>query len=313
MREADNPDGGARSRPSLRELEVLHAVIATRKTTAAAHRLGISQPAVSRAIGALEARVGRQLFLRDGGRLVPTADAFALDREASPIFAAMERLDGWPTAQRAGSLLRVVAPPTFAQNFLPDLVARFLAAEPDLRMQMEIGRSGDVISAVAEGAADIGFVNSPTNHAGIAVEVLRRSRAHCVMWPDHALAGRPLVGPADLVEAPLVALTRRFASRAVLDRAFDDAGVAPRIVLEGTTSAFVVDMVRRRVGVTIINPFPLTLIEDPGLVFVPFDAPIEFETSVLLPAAGATLPAARRFADFVRAEQPTDAYTTTLR
>ena len=93
MRETDSDDENTRSsRPSVRELEVLHAVITTRKTTAAAQRLGGSQPAVSRAIGALEARLGRELFIRDGGRLVPTADAFALDAEAAPIFSALERL-----------------------------------------------------------------------------------------------------------------------------------------------------------------------------------------------------------------------------
>ena len=58
--------------PSLRELEVLQAMIATRKTVAAAQMLGISQPAVSRALAALEAHVGRPLFAREGGRLVPT-------------------------------------------------------------------------------------------------------------------------------------------------------------------------------------------------------------------------------------------------
>ena len=62
--------GVHRRRPSLRELEVLQAMIATRKTVAAAQMLGISQPAVSRALAALEADVGCALFARQGGRLV---------------------------------------------------------------------------------------------------------------------------------------------------------------------------------------------------------------------------------------------------
>ncbi|WP_291634202.1 LysR family transcriptional regulator, partial [Bosea sp. (in: a-proteobacteria)] len=89
--------GGARQAPSLRELEILQAMIATRKTVAAAQMLGISQPAVSRALAALEAHVGRPLFMREGGRLVPTGDAFALEAEAQPIFDALERLAGWPS------------------------------------------------------------------------------------------------------------------------------------------------------------------------------------------------------------------------
>ncbi|MGL4728003.1 MAG: LysR family transcriptional regulator, partial [Bosea sp. (in: a-proteobacteria)] len=88
----DPTDDTRGHQPSLRELEVLRAMIASRKTIAAAHLLGISQPAVSRAIASLEARIGRSLFSRDGGRLTPTADAFALEAEAGTIFDALDRL-----------------------------------------------------------------------------------------------------------------------------------------------------------------------------------------------------------------------------
>ncbi len=312
MRSAASEDEG-RSRPSLRELEVLHAVIATRKTTAAAHRLGISQPAVSRAIGSLESRLGRELFLRDGGRLVPTADAFALDREAAQIFTALDRLDGWPDTIRTGSLLRVAAPPTIAQYFLAELIARFRIIEPNVRLQVEIGKSSDVSSAVADGTADLGFVDEPAAHPGIVAQTIRRCTAHAVLWPDHPLAEKPHIGASDLADVPLVFLTRRFSSRARLERAFANAGIQPVIVAEATTSAFVVEMVKRRVGVTIVNPFPLAFEPDPDLVFRPFRPTIPFETTYLMPSTGTGSPAAQQFADFVRANQPDDPYTHPLR
>jgi DNA-binding transcriptional LysR family regulator len=65
-------------RPSFRELEALHALVEARKTTSAAHKIGVSQPAISRAIQDLEHRVGKALFRREGGRLVPTADGILL-------------------------------------------------------------------------------------------------------------------------------------------------------------------------------------------------------------------------------------------
>jgi DNA-binding transcriptional LysR family regulator len=187
MRDENDEDGGRSSRPSVRELEVLHAVITTRKTTAAAQRLGVSQPAVSRAIGALEARLGRDLFVRDGGRLVPTADAYALDAEAAPIFAALARLDNWPKTPNAGSLLRIVSAPTITHAFLAPLIVRFLQAEPDTRIQMEIGRSNDAVAAVADGTADLGVVDVGVVHAGVRAEPFRQSVAHVMMPADHPL------------------------------------------------------------------------------------------------------------------------------
>lgn len=313
MTDADSVEAPRMARPSLRELEVLHAVVVTRKTTAAAQRLGISQPAVSRAIAALEARLGRALFLRDGGRLVPTADAFALDAEAAPVIASLARLENWPHAVHADSLLRIAAPPTIAHHFLAVLIGRFREIERDIRVQVEIARGADVVAAVADGTADLGVVDTPTSHPGVHVEPFRRSVAHCVLWQGHPLCGREVITPADLADVPLVTVTRRFSSRAQLDRAFADAGLEPNIVLEATTSAFVVALVRARVGVTIVNPFPLAFSEATDLAFRPFAPAIPFETSFIMPLAGAGLPIARRFADFLRAEQAEDALTVAIR
>jgi DNA-binding transcriptional LysR family regulator len=296
-------DGGRSSRPSVRELEVLHAVITTRKTTAAAQRLGVSQPAVSRAIGALEARLGRDLFIRDGGRLVPTADAFALDAEAAPIFTALARLENWPNTPNTGTLLRISSPPTIAHAFMAPMVKRFLTVEPDTRIQMEIGRSDDSISSVADGSADLGVLDIPASHFGVRAEPFRQSVAHVLMPADHPLAALETVTPTDIGDTPLISVTRRFSARARLERAFADHGVEPRTVLEAGTVQFLLEMVRGGLGIAVINPFPIAYVAGSALAFRPFEPTIEYETSFLFPAVGGNLPVARRFVDFVRTEQ----------
>jgi len=306
MRETDSDDENTRSsRPSVRELEVLHAVITTRKTTAAAQRLGVSQPAVSRAIGALEARLGRELFIRDGGRLVPTADAFALDAEAAPIFSALERLAEWPNVRTAGTILRILAPPTIAHTFLAPLVVRFMKVEPEVRIQLEIGRSGDAVNAVADGTADLGVVDVPAAHFGVRAEPFRQSVAHVMMPADHALTAKDAVTPADIGETPLIQVTRRFSARARLERAFSDYGVEPRTVLEAGTVQFLTEMVRAGLGVAVVNPFPIAYVTGAKIAFRPFSPQIEYESSFIFPAVGGNLPVARRFVDFVRTEQTT--------
>jgi DNA-binding transcriptional LysR family regulator len=309
----DADDEDLRSRPSVRELEVLHAVITTRKTTAAAQRLGISQPAVSRAISSLESRLGRELFLRDGGRLVPTADAFALDAEAAPIFAALVRLEGWPNTQQVGSLLRIAASPTLAQTFLSVMIARYMTTEKDVRIQLEISRSSEVIEQVADGSVDLGLVDSSVSHSGVRPEVFRRAIAHALMPSDHPLAGRERVTPHELKDEPILALNRRFAVRANFEKAFAEFGHEPRIVFEAGSSSVLAQLVRARIGIALVNPFPLSLAGDPAISFVPFEPQIGFDTAFVLPVVGSALPAARRFVDFVRADQPDDPFTTAMR
>ncbi|MGL4441647.1 MAG: LysR family transcriptional regulator [Bosea sp. (in: a-proteobacteria)] len=301
-------------RPSLRELEILRALILSRKTTSAAASLGVSQPAVSRAIAALEESIGRPLFSREGGRLTPNADAFALEEEARPIFEAFERIMLRPgTVQRQG-ILKVVSSPTLAQFVLPDILAELRIAEPDLTIHVEIGSNTMVVASVADRLADIGLADTPLHHPGVRAEPLREAIAHCVMPQNHALAERSLIVASDLHDQPMIALARRFPSRIEADRHFASAGAKPRIVAEAVTSAFVSELVRRGVGLALVNPFPLTLGGAlDGLVARPFEPVIRYITMLLFPAAGAVSPAARRFADVLKASQPEDGLTRAIR
>ena len=86
---------------TLRQLEILRAIIRCRTTMAAARQLGLSQPAVSNALKAMETQAGFALFERINNRLFPTREALALHEEADlvevargfngPVLAAMPR------------------------------------------------------------------------------------------------------------------------------------------------------------------------------------------------------------------------------
>jgi DNA-binding transcriptional LysR family regulator len=293
-------------RPSLRELEILRAMIVTRKMIAAAHMLGISQPAVSRAIASLEARVGRALFSRDGGRLVPTPDAFALEAEAVPLFRALERIALWPNNGAVAGILRISAEPTPAQFVLPGAIAYFRRTEPDLVIQVQVETGTGVITSVAERSADLGLTNTAASHPGVRGEPFREAVSHCIMPLDHRLAGLAEITPTDLVDEPMIALSRRFPSRIEADRVFAAAGIARRIVTETTTSIAAVEMVRHGIGITLVNPYPISMGGLDGLVARPFSPAIPYSPSFLFPAAGSVSPLARRVADAVRAMQPED-------
>ncbi|MBL8669235.1 MAG: LysR family transcriptional regulator, partial [Alphaproteobacteria bacterium] len=77
---------------NLRQLEIFRAVMLAGTATAAARQLGIAQPAVSKHLRQMEARLGLALFDRAGKRLVPTADARALLDHAERLFAGLEQV-----------------------------------------------------------------------------------------------------------------------------------------------------------------------------------------------------------------------------
>lgn len=300
-------------RPSLRELEVLRAMIASRKTIAAAHLLGVSQPAVSRAIASLEARTGRQLFSREGGRLTPTADAFALESEAGAIFEALDRLSQWPDRSEGKTLLRIAASPTLTHMVLTGFIARMRVLEPSLTYAVEVCTGTDVLAHVADRRADLGLLDMPVGHPAIRAEIIREAEIHCLMPEDHPLARKAVVTAADLDNVPLVLLPHRFAARGEIDKGFQRAGVRPRIVAEVSVTSLAAELVRQGIGVSIFNPFPMAMQPIPGTVWRPYRPTIWYRTYLLFPATGGVHPAARRFADLISEELGEDGLSRPVR
>ncbi len=301
-------------RPTLRELEVLRTLIAYGKATAAARKLGISQPAVSRAIHQLEKRTGLTLFRREGGRLVPTADALALHKESEAIFITFDRLERvrW-RPEEAHPTLRIASPPTLTQWFLNQLLADFSCSEPDTRIYVEIGSGQSVLSMVANGDMDLGVVDALQAHIGVQYNVFRSSYAHAVVPRDSPLAEEPEITPHHLNDVPFVALLRRFPTRTQLDRLFLAANISPRIVIEVSTAGAAYEFVRAGVGIAISNPFPIGLRQDDDVRLIPFRPAIAYETAFVLPSFAPPSPVARRFIDFVRERQPEDGYSQAIR
>jgi DNA-binding transcriptional LysR family regulator len=301
--------GQALQRPTLRELEVFRSVIVCGKTTAAAHQLGISQPSVSRALSHLEERRGETLFRREGNRLVPTPEALALNQELEPVFEVLAKIDSPSGAGWRAATIRIFAPATFSQNFLPNAIARYMRAEGGCVVHLEVGSTPAAVASVASGLADVAFTNSSVAHAGVRLEPFRRASACCVVPNGHPLARRKEITPQDLAGEPFIALARRFPSRSVIDRLFQNSGVARRIVAEAATAVCAIALVREGLGVSIMNPFPACTRRDDSLVFVPFLPEIAYVSSVVTPIAQVR-PDVRRFVDFVKNIEPEDGYST---
>ncbi|WP_281354605.1 LysR substrate-binding domain-containing protein [Aurantimonas aggregata] len=286
---------------TLRELEVLRALVETGKTTLAAQRLGLSQSAVSRALAELEATLGRQLFDRSGGRLVPNPDALAVNDELGPIFAALGRIvDRSSAASSHGGTLRIAAPPTIAHRFLPPIVARFTKTNPALEIVFEVLSSDVLVTGIAEDRHDIGLTDTAVVHDGVRSDLLVATEAICALPSRHRLADHEIIRPQDLEGQPFVALTRRHSGRSQIDRFFDKVGVRRHMVIETATAVSAAEFVREGLGVALLNPFPIVHQLGSGIVVRPFAPAIPYRACFLSPASRPLSLAAADFMALVR-------------
>lgn len=299
---AKSNSSDVRSSFTFRELEVLSVLIDAGKTTVAAQILGLSQPAISRSLAHLEKELGRQLFERAGGRLVPTREAFAINEELGPIFAALARIgdrSGPKSASHSGSL-RIAAPPTIAHRFLPSRIARFTKHNPDVEVVFDVISSDVLVSSIADGRFDLGLSSMIPSHPGVRAELLLATEAICALPGRHKLVDRKVIQPEDLEGEPFVASMRRHSERIAVDRIFEKAGVRRRMVIETATAVSAAEFVREGLGIAILNPFPIAHQLGSGIVVRPFSPAIPFRTSFLLPSSRPPSPVVAAFMEMTR-------------
>ncbi|WPO74857.1 MULTISPECIES: LysR family transcriptional regulator [unclassified Streptomyces] len=235
---ADVPVPLAHRVPDLGALQLLLAVARLGSLGRAARELGITQPAASSRVRAMERQLGVALVDRSprGSRLT---DAGALVTDwAGRIVEAAEAFDAGAQAlrDRRDSRLRVAASMTIAEYLLPGWLIALRTQRPDTAVSLLAGNSAAVAARLLTGEADLGFVEGLTVPGGLDGVVIAHDRLVVVTAPGHPWArrGKPL-GAAELAATPLILREEGSGTRQVLDAAL--GGLArPLIELSSTTA-----------------------------------------------------------------------------
>src|SRR5690606_8165696 len=149
---------------SMKQLRVFLAIVETRNFSLAGEQVGLSQPAVSRAIRELEARLDVRLFDRST-REVRLSEAGEILSQRLPRW--MDELDhilldlsDWAGSRRGK--VRVASSPTISAHLMPYSLARCAEAEPDIEVMLLDRIQQDVLASVLTGEVDFGVIVEPS-------------------------------------------------------------------------------------------------------------------------------------------------------
>jgi DNA-binding transcriptional LysR family regulator len=210
----------------LRHLSCFVAVAQERTLAAAAQRLHVSQPAVSKTLSDLERLARCQLVERGraGTRLTQAGEEF--------LSYAAEATRAVDAAAVALSPPRTVTPPvltvaslyTVAGGLLAQALARLRPGHPGARVAVRVSHNPELLAAVKSGEADLGVgrMAEPDMMRGVSFELLYAESLAVVVRPGHPLRRRAAVSPRDLLGFPLV---------------IPEAGTAPRLQAEAIFTA----------------------------------------------------------------------------
>src|ERR671925_591284 len=241
-----------------RQLAAFCAVIERKSFSQAAERLGVTQPAVSLQIRALEERLGQRLLDRSGRRVEPTEAGLRLYRGAQKLLALEEQLVEEVAAGAEGALtgrLEIGASTGPAGSVLPPLRCEFQAANPGTTIGLSVFDTQTVVERVARRELELGVVGAARRHRGVVFEPFFRDEVILACPPGHAFAGRT-ISLEELRSEPLIVMQEGAGVGPGMEKELRGAGARLRDLepkLELGLQESVRSAVRAGYGVTFIS------------------------------------------------------------
>lgn len=274
-----------------RQFEILIAAAEAESFSAAAQRLGISQPSLSESIRRIERATGSALFERTtrSVRLTPEGrHAAAVAREIVRDFKrALERLARG--SERSGQI-SIAALPSVACAVLPGALDAFSRTLPGIRVALHDVQHERALSLLTEGAVDLAITLKPPKQAELNFEDIAADVAHLVCRNDDPLTQRKTVRWRDLEGRPFIGFTRISSVRRVTDAGFVQSEMAVEARYEVEQIPTAIALVEAGLGVTALPSLTFSMLRGRNLAARPLVEPKLRRNVGFVTLASRTLP-----------------------
>ncbi len=294
-----------------RQLLAFCAVVERRSFSQAAERLGVTQPAVSLQVRALEKRLGMRLLDRSGRRVEPTEAGLRLYRGAQRLLQLEEQIVNELADEAEGELagtFEIGASTGPGGVVLSQLLCEFALRHPALHVALSVFDTQTVVERVAGRTLELGVVGAAPRHRGVEYEPFFRDTVILACPPGHAFAGRT-VSLEELKSEQLLVMQDGAGVRRMIEDELRGAGLRLRdldVRIELGLQESVASAVRGGYGVTFISRSSVENDLSAGTLVEARVDGLELEREILLVrAAGRSESrAARAFVEFASDRLP---------
>ncbi|HEX7084554.1 MAG TPA: LysR family transcriptional regulator [Gaiellaceae bacterium] len=289
-----------------RQLAAFCEVVERGSFSLAAERLGVTQPAVSLQVRALEKRFGTELLDRSGRRVEPTEAGLRLYRGAQRLLVLetqlVDELTGSAEAELDGTL--EIGCSTGPGIIVGLLLCEFQRAHPNVRVALSVFDTQRVIERVAARQLELGVVGAAPRHRGVQFEPFLRDEVVLVVPKGHPFADRTITLD-ELRGVSLIVMQDGAGVRQVIEDELRTRGVRLRdldVRLELGLQETVKTAVQRGYGVTFISRTSVEAELESGTLAVARVEGLEpsREISLVRGAGRSSTRAAQAFVEFAR-------------
>lgn len=260
---------------TLRQVEVIRAVMIAGTIQGAASLLNVSAPGISRLIKHAEQGLGIRLFERRAGVFVPAAEAHAIFAMIQQVHRQMDNLNAAVGALQKGqeTTLSFASAPSIAQFIAARAIRALRQRLPDLGIELDILKIEETLDYLLLERGEMVIMSSAVDNPAVENTPLGEGRIMAIMPEGHELAAKSVVSIHDLVRYPFVGVDRADPYGRILARPLDEAGLNPRYAMQGRFAQTIVSLVRHGLGVAVIDEFSVAEVYMPGLVRRPLVEP----------------------------------------
>lgn len=276
---------------SLRQLEVIVEVAEAGSFRAAARKLGISQPALSRTLRLAEQALGARLFDRDTRRVTITPAGQELLHIARRVLgdfdSALSELGHFMQGYRGQ--VSVVALPSISVALLPSAISAFSQQHPQVEFKLQELAADALLAAVEEGRADFGLCAKPPLDQRLRYHPLQDDPMMLVCREDDPAATRASAPWSIFAERPCLTVQAGSSIRQIVDGVFIRRRLAVRAAIEAPSVPACCALVKEGLGIAALPRLSLGLADTRGLAAVPLVQPAISRSVGIVTRIGRTL------------------------
>ena len=238
----------------VRHLSLVNEIASTGSVTRAAERLHLTQSALSHQLRDIESRLGIQLFLRLGKRMVLTPPGERVLGTAKRVLDEIGRTeeDLKLMTQNGKGVLRLCTQCNTGYHWLPPLLQAFHRKFPGVDVQIIVNATDRPIEALLEGQIDLALVTSDVEDKRLVSAPLFEDELVAVVAPTHPFAKRTYIDPEDFAEEHLIIYKADRSDSYTFNRILTPAGVEPARVSQVPLTEAILELVKAGLGVSVI-------------------------------------------------------------
>jgi len=267
---------------TLRQIEVIRAIMVTGSVGGAARLLNVSSPGISRVMKHAEAMLGLKLFSRKAGRYTPTSEANDIFDQINSVYDKVEDLHFLIQRLKRGAdaELKIGSVPSISNVMVPRAVADVRRRYPNLLIDIDILKIEEAINYLLLGKGEIVAVSHKVEHPMLTFEPLAKGRLKCIVPKGHPLAHRDRVSADQIVKYPLIGIDPNDPYGRIMAGIFSNHALSYEVTIRARFGSTVCALVTSGLGVAIIDEFTLAADNWPNLRALEIVEPTVFQTYI---------------------------------